>query len=49
MPRFALGFAVLVFTCTQLAAQQVSTHAREAVQTIHELRAIALPDRAEIE
>jgi hypothetical protein len=49
MQGLALGFAVLVFTCTQLAAQQVSTHAREAVQTIRELRAIELPDRSVIE
>jgi hypothetical protein len=49
MPRFALGIAVFLLAWTQLHAQRVSTHAREAVQTIRELRAIELPDHADIE
>src|SRR5258708_7220235 len=48
MPRFAVGLALFLLACSQLDAQQVSTHAREAVQTIRELRAIELPDRSEI-
>ena len=46
MLRFAPGVAVLLLSCSQLDAQRVSTHAREAVQTIRELRAIGLPDHA---
>ena len=49
MLRFAPGVAVLLLSCSQLDAQRVSTHAREAVQTIRELRAIGLPDHADIE
>jgi hypothetical protein len=49
MPRFALGVAVFLLASTRLDAQRVSTRAREAVQTIRELRAIGLPDREDIE
>jgi hypothetical protein len=49
MPRFALGVAVLLLSWTPLDAQRVSTYAREAVQTIRELRAIGLPDHDNIE
>jgi hypothetical protein len=49
MPRFAIGVALFLLACSQLDAQRVSTHAREAVQTIRELRAIELPDRVDIE
>jgi hypothetical protein len=49
MPRFAIGVALFLLASSQVDAQQVSTHAREAVQTIRELRAIELPDRSVIE
>jgi hypothetical protein len=49
MLRFGIGFAVCLLECTQLHAQRVSSHAREAVQTIRELRAVELPDSVNIE
>lgn len=49
MLRFTIGFAVCLLECSQLNAQRVSSHAREAVQTIRELRAIELPDFSNIE
>jgi hypothetical protein len=42
--RFALSFAAVLLACSPATAQHVSPHAREAVQTIRELRAIGLPD-----
>ena len=44
MPRLALGFVLVLVSPPLALAQPVSTHAREAVQTIRELRAIGLPD-----
>lgn len=47
MTRFALGLAAVLIACLSLKAQHVSTHARDAVQTIRELRAIGLPEPPE--
>jgi hypothetical protein len=39
-----LWLATIVFTCIQVEGQRVSPFAKEAAQTIRELRAIGLPD-----
>lgn len=44
MPRFAFSLAATLLACSQIPAQNVSPHARQALQTILELRAIGLPD-----
>jgi hypothetical protein len=47
--RLALSFAAVLLACSSVRAQRVSPHAREAVQTIRELRAIGLPSGDDIE
>lgn len=42
-------FTFFLFACTNLAAEQVSPHAKKAVETIQQLRAIGLPDSNELE
>jgi len=39
-----LCFATIIFTCIQVEGQRVSLFAKDAAQTIRELRAIGLPD-----
>jgi hypothetical protein len=39
-----LCFATIIFTCIQVEGQRVSPFAKDAAQTIRELRAIGLPD-----
>lgn len=41
--RLVLIFAAVLLTCFSVGAQHASLHAREAVQTIQELRVIGLP------
>lgn len=47
MARLVLSLVAVVIVCPSLKAQAVSSHARDAVQTIGELRAIGLPDNPE--
>jgi hypothetical protein len=47
--RFALGLAAILTVCPAIIAEPLSSHAREAVKTIRELRAIGLPDPEDLE